>query len=252
MANPILRRVVPLPKPLAFERYLFIGPHPDDIETACAPTVKRAIDAGKQVSFLVMTDGGAGTVDPSLSGEALVAKRQEEARASAKLLGVTDVVFLPFQDGGDYSVDEATAALAREIVRLRPEAVFAPDSDVRSECHSDHIKTGLAAKRALMQTGFSAIMARYGVQGTHESKALFLYYTDKPNVFVPVSRTYKMREEALRLHESQFTDLQREQIVLYYTLRSIRFGYPRFLGKCDAYRAMAPVHMHCFPEASVW
>lgn len=252
MPNPILKRAVPIPRPMAFDRYLFIGPHPDDIETACAPTVRALTDAGKRVAFLILTDGGAGTVDPALFGEELVERRREEARTSAALLGVTDVTFLPFCDGGAYTVDEAMATMAREIVRLRPEAVFAPDPDVRSECHGDHIKTGLAAKRVLMQTPFSAIMAQYGVPDTHLVNALFLYYTDKPNAFLPVSRTYKMREAALRLHKSQFTGEQLDQIVLYYTLRSIRLGWPRLLGRCDGYRAMAPVHMHCFPEASIW
>lgn len=252
MPNPILRRVVPLPKPTAFSTYLFIGPHPDDIETACAPTVKRLTGENKRVTFLILTDGGAGTIDPALSGAALIRRRQEEARASAALLGVTDVVFLPFSDGGTYTVDEAMAALAKEIVRIKPEAVFAPDPDVRSECHGDHVKAGLAVKRVLMQTGFPAILERYGVRDTHEASALFLYYTDRPNVFVPISRTYKMREAALALHESQFTEQQRSQIALYYRLRSMRLGWPRLLGKCDAYRAMAPVHMHCFPEASRW
>lgn len=252
MPNPILRRAVPLPKPMDYARYLFIGPHPDDIETACAPTVRKLTDAGKCVTFLILTDGGAGTVDASLCGNALIRRRQQEALASAKLLGVTDVLFLSFHDAGAYTVDEATAAVAREIVRLKPEAVFAPDPDVISECHGDHIKAGLSAKRAAMQTPFSTVMERYGCRDTHLIGGLFLYYTDKPNAFVPVAGTYKMREQALLLHKSQFTEEMLKQVVLYFDIRSMRLGYPRLLGKCDGYRAMSPVHMHCFPEASNW
>ena len=102
MFNAILRRFSPIPKLDAFSRYLFIGPHPDDIEVACAPSVRALTRAGKHVTFLVLTDGCMGAIDPALSSEALVEIRRAEALASAKLLGVTDVVFLPFHDGGMY------------------------------------------------------------------------------------------------------------------------------------------------------
>ena len=85
---PLLKHGVPLPKITDFQRYLFIGPHPDDIEVACAPTVKQLTQSGKHVEFLILTDGGIGTIDLMLSGKELIERRQSESRASAALLGV--------------------------------------------------------------------------------------------------------------------------------------------------------------------
>lgn len=252
MFNAILRHVVPLPKPDAFSRYLFIGPHPDDIEVACAPTVKRLTDAGKDVRFLVMTDGGGGTCDPVRFKDTLVATRRREATASAALLGVSDVTFLDLPDGGPFSEWECAKRIAEAVVRLKPDAVFAPDPDVRSECHLDHLTVGRAAKSVLLQTPFLPIVKQYGLADTHEIQALFLYYTDRPNALLPVSRTYGARMAALRLHESQFTPDMLSQVELYYRLRSLRLACKSLRGKCDGYRALAPVHMHCFPEASRW
>lgn len=252
MFRAILKSVAPIPRLDSFERYLFVGPHPDDIEIGCAPTIRALTQAGKRVSFLILTDGRMGATDPKLSGDALVDIRKAEALASARLLGVDDVTFLPFHDGAMYSVEEAACALAKEIVRLKPDAVFAPDPDVISECHLDHIKTGMAAKAAMNMAPFESVMQSIGAGGSHSIKALAFYYTDKPNAYVPVRRTFSARAEAIDCHKTQFGEKAAGDICMYFKLRSIRFGLRRLKGMCDGYRALAAVHMHCFPEASEW
>ena len=252
MFNAILRAVAPIPKLGSFERYLFIGPHPDDIEVACAPTIRALTAAGKHVSFVIVTDGRMGGIDPALFGEELVTIRQQEALASAKLLGVTDVTFLPFYDGGMYRMEDAACELAKQIVRLKPDVVFAPDPNVISECHIDHIKTGLAAKMTMNMAPFESVMLSIGVSGSHAVKALAFYYTDKPNAYIGVKRTFSARAEALACHKSQFDEKMIADICMYFKLRSIRLGLRRFMGLADGYRTLSPVHMHCFPEASSW
>jgi len=248
----ILKRFMPVPVLTGFERYLFIGPHPDDIEVACAPTVRALTQAGKHVSFVILTDGRMGAIDPKLFGDPLVEIRKAEALASAKLLGVSDVTFLPFHDGAMYPVEEAACAVAKEIVRLRPDVVFAPDPNVISECHLDHIKAGMAAKAAMNMAPFPSVMASIGGSGSHSVKALAFYYTDKPNSYVPVKKTFSARAEALLCHKSQFDEKTIQDIGTYFKLRSLRFGLRKCKGMCDGYRALSPTHMHCFPEASEW
>jgi LmbE family N-acetylglucosaminyl deacetylase len=248
----ILKRVAPIPKLMSFERYLFIGPHPDDIEVACAPTVRALTAAGKQVSFVILTDGRMGAIDPALYGDELVEIRRREALASAKLLGVTDVMFLPFQDGGMYHMEDAACEIAKQIVSQQPDAVFAPDPNVISECHIDHIKTGFAAKMSMNMAPFESVMKSIGASGSHSVKALAFYYTDKTNAYVPVKKSFSARAEALACHISQFDEKTVKNICMYFKLRSIRFGLRTLKGLCDGYRALAPTHMHCFPEASEW
>ncbi|MDP3447774.1 MAG: PIG-L deacetylase family protein [Eubacteriales bacterium] len=252
MFNAILRRVAPIPRLDSFARYLFIGPHPDDIEVACAPSVRALTQAGKHVSFLILTDGRMGAIDPALSGDALVQIRQAEARASAKLLGVTDVTFLPFHDGGMYQMEDAACEIAKHIVRLKPDVVFAPDPNVISECHIDHIKAGMAAKMSMNMAPFESVMQSIGSSGSHAVKALAFYYTDKPNAYVAVKKSFSARAEALACHKSQFDEKMVSDICMYFKLRSIRFGLRKMMGRSDGYRALGPMHMHCFPEASEW
>ncbi len=252
MFNAIMKRVTPIPRLASFERYLFVGPHPDDIEVACAPSVRTLTRAGKHVSFLILTDGRMGALDPALYGDELVKIRQQEALASAALLGVTDVTFLPFHDGGMYRMEDAACEIAKQIVRLKPDAVFAPDPNVISECHVDHIKTGLAAKMSMNMAPFTGVMQSIGASGSHAVQALAFYYTDKANAYLPVGSCFCARAEALACHKSQFDEKTASSICMYFKLRSIRFGLRRLRGLSDGYRTLSPTHMHCFPEASDW
>ena len=165
---------------------------------------------------------------------------------------MTDVTFLPFHDGGMYRMEDAACEVAKQIVRLRPDAVFAPDPNVISECHIDHIKAGMAAKMSMSMAPFESVMRSIGSAGSHAVKALAFYYTDKPNAYVPVRKHFSARAAALACHKSQFDEQAVSDICMYFRLRSIRLGLRRLRGLSDGYRALSPTHMHCFPEASAW
>lgn len=251
MYSRLLKKFVPVPKIENFENYLFIGPHPDDIEVACAPTVAKLVSMGKKVTFLVATDGRVGTTDPALADGKLVEIRKNEAVASAKFLGA-EVEFLEFPDGGLYSAEDLTKALTQKIVGLKPQAVFAPDPKTRSECHPDHIKTGEAALAAVTMSGFCGFTKLCGTEDTHSVSAVALYHTDKPNCFVKIDKFSKVRTECLALHPSQFSKTEIGALQSYFSLRERGLGFMRMKGRVDAYRVMAPMHMHCIPEASKW
>ncbi len=252
MINFILKRVIPIPKIMNFDRFLFIGPHPDDIELSCAPTVKKLTEEGKTVAFLIATDGRMGALDEKLFGDELVTVRQNEAKASAKLLGVEDVSFLPFHDGGLYSVEDLAVELAKKIVSFKPDVVFTADPDVISEFHADHIKTGNATKYAMNMCPYLPIMRGFGVDDCFSPKATAFYYTDRPNIYVPIKKYFHIKKEALICHASQFDDKSLCDVMGYMKLRAVCLGLKKLKGMCDGYRVYAPTHTHCFPEASKW
>jgi LmbE family N-acetylglucosaminyl deacetylase len=123
---------------------------------------------------------------------------------------------------------------------------------VISECHYDHIKVGMAAKMSMNMAPFEGVMQSIGATGSHAVNALAFYYTDKPNRYVPVKKTFSARKDALLQHKSQFDEKTVDDICMYFKLRSIRFAFRTLTGMCDGYRTLAPIHMHCFPEASEW
>ena len=162
------------------------------------------------------------------------------------------MTFLPFHDGGMYPFEDVARAVAEAIVRLKPDVVFAPDPNVISECHIDHIKTEMAAKMSMNMAPFESVMKSIGFSGSHAVKALAFYYTDKPNAYLGVKKTFSARAEALSCHKSQFDEKTVADICMYFKLRSIRLGLRKWMGLADGYRTLSPMHMHCVPEASEW
>lgn len=126
--------------------------------------VSRLISLGKQVTFLICTDGRYGDENTPLHGEALIRTRREEACRSAAALGVRDVRFLSLSDGGFCAMEELTAGIARVIGEVQPEALLAPDFCVASECQPDHLNVGQVVRRLACVAGNDGIMAGYAAQ----------------------------------------------------------------------------------------
>ena len=129
-----LKFAVPVPKVESFERYLFIGPHPDDIEIGAGATAAKLAAMGKTVCFLICTDGRFGDGHTELKGDQLIERRKQEAITSAKVLGVSDVRFLGLSDGACYTQEDLMRGIAQTIGDFQPDLVLAPDPCVTSGC----------------------------------------------------------------------------------------------------------------------
>jgi len=248
MLKSILLKAVPVPKIDQFERYLFVGPHPDDIEVACRATVAKLVSLGKKVTFIVCTDGRIGSLDESLTSEQIVEIRRQEALASAKLLGVDDVVFLHFHDGGNYTADELANALVPHILQMQPQMVFCPDHTVPSECHPDHLKTGQAVTKAVFLASWPKLTAQLDLEGSAPNINLAYYYTHKPNRYFGIKKFRKVHLDAIACHKSQFDENNLKVFKTYFGVRQLRFGLRSGKGRADGYRVLSPTHQHCFPE----
>ena len=249
-----LRFAASAPKVEAFDRYLFLGPHPDDIEIGAGATAAKLAAAGKQVCFLICTDGRYGLehAPQGTTPEALIELRKAEALASAKALGVTDVRFLDFSDGGFYDFEALVQAIARVVGDFQPQVLLAPDPDVKSECHVDHRRTGEAAKRLAFFAPFPQIMAKYGASAA-PIRALAFYMTAKPNRFVTTRGLLPRQREAILCHKTQFPAESEayKSVTLYLKLRAADFGLRSLRGQAEGFRVLGQTHMHCLPEAGL-
>ena len=250
-----LRFAAPFPKVESFERYLFVGPHPDDIEIGAGATVAALAAQGKTICFLICTDGRYGTVNikDSVSEEELVAIRKDEAIRSAAALGVTDVRFLNFSDGGFYDFNELLRGIAGVISAFQPDLVFAPDPAPASECHIDHLNVGKAIRTLAVNASNPGIMKKLGAEAC-PLKALAFYMTAKPNVFMKTTGFLKKQLSALfDNHLSQYPQgcADRKAIQLYLKLRARDFGLRSFHVTAEGFRVLGTTHMHCLPETEL-
>ena len=248
----VLRAAAPAPKIECFDRYLFIGPHPDDIEIGAGATAAKLVAAKKHVSFLICTDGrfGLETAPEGTTPDQLAELRKEEAIASAKLLGIEDVRFLDLSDGGMYDKADLVRGVARVIGEVQPQIVFAPDPDVDSECHIDHRNTGEAAKTAVYFAPYRELFAQYGARSA-DVQALAFYMTARPNRFVSTRGLLARQLDALFCHKTQFPPESADfkSVALYLKLRAAEFGLRRFCGHAEGFRVLGRTQMHCLPEA---
>lgn len=247
-----VKKAAPFPKIEKYERFLFLGPHPDDIEIGAGATAAKLADAGKHVSFLICTDGrfGLDFMPEGTSPEALAGIRKEESIAAAAKLGVSHVHFLGLSDGGMYDRGELKSGIARVIGEVQPEVIFAPDPCVDSECHADHRNVGETAGELAFFAPFAEIMAGFGAERA-DVQAMAYYMTASPNRYVKTGSFREKQMESIRAHRSQFPEASDalSQLTRYLQLRSIFFGLYSLKGHAEGFRVLGRTQMHCLPEA---
>ncbi|MCU1371264.1 MAG: hypothetical protein JWO77_2458 [Ilumatobacteraceae bacterium] len=186
-------------------RALAVGAHPDDIEFGAGATLARWAAAGCEVSLLVCTDGSKGTWDPDADLAALIATRQDEARAAAEALGATgQVVFLGVTDG-ELENDRATRSeLARWIRVLRPDVLLGHDPWMRYRLHPDHRAAGYLTCDALVAARDPHFFPEHGI-AHHRPDALLLFEADEPDHAESADDTgLAAKVAALESHRSQY------------------------------------------------
>lgn len=259
MYRYFLKRALPLPDLLAFERYLFVGPHPDDIEIGAGGLVALLKRQKKQVRFIVITDGSSGSQDPQTDAQALTQIRKQECEAAAKLLGAEDIQFLAFPDCGRYEVWDVAKALAPGIVEWNPDVLFAPDPLMPSEIHPDHVRTGQAVQIAALMAAFPLIYqkqvsADLGLDSKKfRMRTLAFYYSHRANQKIHLRKEdFALQTDAIQKHQSQFPEPEDFQLIIrYLKVRGRLFGS---LGKHhkEGYFVLGENHQHCFPEVNLY
>ncbi len=139
------------PSALATGPLVVVAPHPDDEVIGAAGLIMGHVEAGQPVTVVVMTDGAEG-IPGTASGPDYARLRQEECRAAAAVLGVVDLRFLDFADGGlrglaERPGSEPVRRLHAILAEIRPARVALPSP---FELHPDHKATCLIAEQALL------------------------------------------------------------------------------------------------------
>ncbi|MGN7468976.1 bacillithiol biosynthesis deacetylase BshB1 [Brevibacillus sp. SAFN-007a] len=176
---------------------LAIGAHPDDVEIGAAGSLLLAAASGKRVGILDLTYA-------ELSSNGTVERRQEEAAAADKLLGVAARYNFGLPDRGLEAVrEEAIARVAELIRKTRPRTVLAP---YFSDRHPDHESVSRIAREAIFNAGIRRYMPDPELAAYRPAQ--FLYYfintTATPQVVVDITAVFSQKMEVLRCYRSQF------------------------------------------------
>ncbi len=191
-------------------KFLAVGAHPDDIEAGAGGLIAMLVEEGWAGAYLVCTDGAKGARDAERALR-LPERRAAEQREAADRLGVKDVIHLSHADGELVSDLELRAEIVKVIGDTRPSVVFAWDpasywiGDMVMN-HTDHMVAGEAACYAVYPAAQNAMTFPEQLTGErrpHRVDELWLFGTNRPNVFVDVASHAPQKAHAQAAHVSQ-------------------------------------------------
>lgn len=199
MANPI-------------KRVLVVVAHPDDAEFGCGGTVAKWVKAGREVAYVILTNGDKGSSDRRMTSERLARIRAEEQLNAARALGVERVEFLGHPDGELEDTREVRRTVTAQIRRFRPDLIVTQNPQRTASLyasHRDHRTTGgivldCVYPLARDHLSFPELLAE-GLE-PHKVREVHVMTWETAEVVMDISDTMELKLKALACHTSQMGD----------------------------------------------
>jgi LmbE family N-acetylglucosaminyl deacetylase len=193
------------------DRVMVVTAHPDDSEFGAGGTVAKLVKEGREVTYVIVTNGNKGSGDRAMTPERLVAIREAEQRNAARTLGVERVEFLGYPDGELEDSRALRRDVTRQIRKWRPHLVIT-QNPLRTfnlyASHRDHrITAGVVLDciypLARDHMSFPELMPEYE---PHKVREVYVMQWDNPQLVVDIAATMDLKLKALACHASQVGD----------------------------------------------
>ncbi len=178
---------------------LAFGVHPDDVELSCAGTLITAVQQGKKVAVVDLTQGELGTRGTAQT-------RQLEAANAAKVMGVHARENLAMADGF-FQPDETNIRKIITVIRkYQPDIVLCNAEEDR---HPDHGRSAKLVADAAFLSGLRKIetVLDDAAQQPWRPRYVFHYIQDryiKPDFVYDISEYHDKKIEAILCYTTQF------------------------------------------------
>ena len=199
------------------QRVLVVVPHPNDSEFWCGGTIASWVAQGANVRYVVCTDGGKGTTDPSVTSSDLVSNRESEQAEAAKILGVQELVSLERTDGTLEDTDDFRRELVRQIRQVRPDVVICPEPYRKNLAwHRDHRITGQVTLDAVFPCArdhlhFEELWRDEGLE-PHKTGTVLFWGTESPNAHVCIDSSLDSKISAVRAGGSRIAGRSDDEV----------------------------------------
>ena len=196
--------------------------HPDDETFFAAGTIAMYSAAGLPVGLVCATRGERGATADLSSIEELPAVREAELRDAARILGISSIEMLPYEDQklSAAPLDEIRRHIVAAVRRHRPRIVLSFDPNGANQ-HTDHIAISRFALDALSA---AADPRWYPETGPAHTVERLLWPAPVPpfelgrdshpgqqpgiDILIDISPFREKKEAALRAHRTQFPGLR--------------------------------------------
>lgn len=178
---------------------LVLAVHPDDAELGCGGTILKHIALGKKVGVVDLTRGELGT-----RGSAEI--RDQEAAASAKILGLAARENLGLPDGFFQNTKEYQLKVITAIRKYQPEILI---TNAYYDRHPDHGRANELVNTSAFLSGLRKIETHSGgeLQAPWRPEILLHFIQDeyiKPDILVDVTDHWDKKIESIYAFGSQF------------------------------------------------
>ncbi len=193
-------------------RVLVIAAHPDDPEFLAGGTVARLAKEGREIAYLIVTNGNKGSGDRGVTSEQLMPIREEEQRRAAQVLGVAGLAFLGYEDGELEDTRDLRRDVTREIRRWRPDLIITLNPhrtyDNFPGWHRDHRTTARVVLDCVYplardHLSFPELLPDHE---PHKVSEVYTVQWEHPRLVIDITDTMDLKLEAIRCHTSQVRD----------------------------------------------
>ena len=194
------------------DRVMVVTAHPDDPEFGAGGTIAKLVREGREVTYVIVTNGNKGSADRAIAPERLARIREEEQRNAARALGVERVEFLGYEDGEVEDTRQLRLDITRQIRRWRPGLIIAQSPDRTYTnfhgWHRDHRTTGSVVLDCVYplardHLSFPELLPEYE---PHTVREVYLIQWEGPRLLVDITETMDLKLRAITRHESQISD----------------------------------------------
>jgi N-acetylglucosamine malate deacetylase 1 len=181
--------------------------HPDDIEFTCAGTLFRLKDAGCELHYMTVANGGVGSMTSGIEETARV--REGEARAAAALLGAAYHGSIA-NDLEVFYTDQLIRRLLAVVREVAPDIMLVPSPQDYMEDHMNASRIAVTAAFCRGMPNYASIPPRAPVE-----KDVVLYHAMPhglrdglrrrivPDFYVDIGSSIDRKERMLAAHRSQ-------------------------------------------------
>jgi LmbE family N-acetylglucosaminyl deacetylase len=194
------------------DRVMVITAHPDDPEFGAGGTIAKLAKEGREIMYVIVTNGNKGSSDRTMTPERLARIREEEQRNAARTLGVERIEFLGYENGEVEDTRQLRLDITRQIRRWRPGLIIAqsPNRTYTNfhAWHRDHRVTGglvldCVYPLARDHLAFPELLPEYE---PHSVREVYLIQWEQPQLLVDITETMDLKLKAITRHASQVGD----------------------------------------------
>lgn len=192
---------------------LGIAAHPDDLDVGAGGALAYYASQGAAVHYLILTDGGKGSDDPTMSSSQLTQIRHAEQQTALEAIGGKTVQFLDYPDGELEVTMELKKRIVKTIRSIKPDVVITMDptviysADMGIINHPDHRAAGQATLDAVFPLARDRLtfpeLLTEGYE-PHKVGTVLMVNFNEGNFTVDITESFDTKIKALQAHVSQF------------------------------------------------